>query len=61
MICRKCHCQITEVYDRQTDRVFYVVDDGETTTAHGLTYCPPNPDYQGTFGDHIPRKEKAGK
>jgi hypothetical protein len=57
MICRQCYCQITELWE--SGRVVYVVDDGQTTSADGLTYCPPNPDFPGEFRDHAPRPEGA--
>lgn len=49
-ICRKCGCPIDNVAG-----VLVVLD--PTTTADGLSYCPPNPDYPGKLGVHVPRKE----
>lgn len=54
MICRWCRCPLGEFMDH--GRVVYVVDDGGSTTADGLTYCPPNPDHPGKFRDHQPLK-----
>lgn len=51
-ICRYCRCPITG--HAIPGETVYVVDDGGTTSADGLAYCPPNPDYQGDFRDHVP-------
>lgn len=43
--CRFCRLRIENVQG-----VWVVL--GTNTTADGLTYCPPNPDYAGPFHDH---------
>lgn len=45
--CRHCLQPITNI-----DGVQIVT--GTNTTADGLSYCPPNPDHEGPFGDHVP-------
>lgn len=49
-ICRKCGCPIDNV-----NGVWVVFD--PSTTADGLSYCPPNPDHTGYLGAHAPKKE----
>lgn len=54
-ICRKCGATIAPV----RDNVWMVVN--TNTTGDGLTYCPPNPDHTGRFGEHVPTKENRGQ
>lgn len=58
MRCRYCRMSINAV--PQAARTVYVVSDGGTTTADGLSYCPPNPDHRGKFRDHVPLKADKG-
>lgn len=48
-ICRKCKLPIHDV------KGVWVVFD-PSTTADGLSYCPPNPDHLGKVGNHAPAK-----
>ena len=48
-ICRKCGLSIQFI-----DDVWVVMD--TQTTADGLSYCPPDPDARGPFGNHVPSR-----
>lgn len=46
--CQRCGCPVANIDGT------WVVLDGETTTADGLTFCPPDPDRE-PVGEHVPR------
>lgn len=47
-ICKRCKLPIAHL-----DGFTYYVD-GSGTTGDGITYCPPDPDFAGEFGEHNP-------
>ncbi len=49
LTCRKCHMPVECIAG-----TYVVMWSG--TTADGLSYCPPNPDHLGRFGNHVPAK-----